>query len=301
MPHELRLPCIDACSECTWTAEYLKNRRPQYLRWLENRMFEKFVPSSMRRSAYRQKFLNNRDEHLFWGSYESFDAAIAALPKSKPSGFDNVEEAKRLFTSQILFYDYPALFWLARSFDDGLRSVFDLGGHAAIKYHAFRRMLRYPPDMHWRTCDVAGVIQAGREIAAERGIGSQLSFTTDYKEASGFDVLFIAGCLQFLPERISAILANLSAKPKRIILNATTVHPQRTIYTVHSIGFAFTPYKIQKYDDLIDDLVKSGYVRRDAWRNEGKLIDVPFIEGGEKAYYAGCCFDLSERDAHPEP
>ena len=109
---------------------------------MENKMLETLVPSSMRQSAYRQKFLDNREEHLFWGSYESVDAAIAALPKFKPTGFDNVEEAKRLFTSQILFYDYPALFWLGRSFEDGLRSVFDLGGHAAIKYHA--RPLRPP-------------------------------------------------------------------------------------------------------------------------------------------------------------
>ena len=245
----------------------------------------------LRESAYRRKFVDNVDEHLFLGSYESFEAAQAAAPTSKPHGFDNVEEAKKLFTSQILFYDYPALFWLGRSFEDGLRTVFDLGGHAAIKYHAFRRMLHYPAGMHWRTCDVAGVIQAGREIAAERGVGDELSFTTDYKEASGFDVLFIAGCLQFLPQRMPEILANLPVKPKRIILNTTTVHPDRSIFTVHSIGFAFVPYRIQKYDELISDLVQSGYVRRDAWRNEGKVIRVPFIEGGDKAYYAGCCFD----------
>ena len=91
--------------------------------------------------------------------------------------------------------------------------------------------------------------------------------------------------------RGNVILANLPVKPKRIILNTTTVHPDRSIFTVHSIGFAFVPYRIQKYDELISDLVESGYVRRDAWRNEGKLIRVPFIEGGDKAYYAGCCFD----------
>jgi putative methyltransferase (TIGR04325 family) len=246
----------------------------------------------MREAAYRRKFEENVDEHLFMGSYDSFDAAIAAAPKSKPMGFDNVAEARKLFTQQLFSYDYPALFWLNRSFEDGLRTVFDLGGHAGIKYHAFKRVLNYPSGMRWRTCDVAGVIQAGREIAAERGIGEELSFTSDYKEASGFDVLFIAGTLQFLPERLPELLAALPVKPRRIILNTTTVHPERTIYTVHSIGFGFCPYRIQKYDDLIAELVQGGYSRRDVWRNDGKLIEVPFIEGGDKAYYAGCCFDL---------
>lgn len=250
------------------------------------------VVRSLRESAYRRKFINNVDEHLFMGSYDSFEAAQAAAPLSKPNGFDNAQEARKLFIPKVFFYDYPALFWLGRSFDEGMRTVFDLGGHAAIKFHAFRRMLKYPQGMHWRTCDVPGVIQAGREIAAERGIGDELSFTSDYKEASGFDVLFISGCLQFLAQRMPQIIADLPVKPRRIILNTTTVHPDRTIFTVHSIGFGFVPYRIQKYDDLQADLLESGYVRRDAWRNEGKLISLPFIPDGEKAYYAGVCFDL---------
>jgi putative methyltransferase (TIGR04325 family) len=252
----------------------------------------------MSEAAYRRKFIDNISEHLFMGSYESFEAATAAAPKSKPIGFDNAGEARRQFSQQIFFFDYPALFWLARSFEDGLRSVFDLGGHAAIKYYAYRRAIHYPPDMRWRVCDVAGVIQTGREIAAERGIGDELSFTTDYKEASGFDVLFCAGCLQFLPERMPQILAALPRKPKRIILNTTAVHPERTIFTVHSLGFAFCPYRIQQYDELIADLVQSGYTRHDAWKNEGKSIELPFIDGGHKAYYAGSCFDLRPAFAH---
>ena len=105
-------------------------------------------------------------------------------------------------------------------------------------------------------------------------------------------MLFISGCLQFLPERMPQILAALPVKPKRIILNTTTVHPERTIFTVHSLGFGFCPYRIQKYDELMAELVEAGYARRDAWRNEGKLIEVPFVDGGDAAYYAGCCFDL---------
>lgn len=249
-----------------------------------------------REAAYRRKFEENVDEHLFMGSYDSFAAAVAAAPKSKPMGFDNATEARKLFTQQVFSFDYPALFWLSRSFEDGLSSVFDLGGHAGIKYHAFKRLLNYPLALRWRTCDVEGVIQVGREVAAERGVSEYLSFTTDYKEASCFDVLFISGCLQFLPERMPELLAAMPVKPKRIILNTTTVHPERTIFTVHSLGFAFCPYRIQHYDELLADLSNAGYTRRDAWRNDGKIMEVPFIDGGDKCYYAGCCFDLRGSD-----
>ena len=111
------------------------------------------LPRAFREAAYRRKFIGNVDEHLFMGSYESFEAAAAAAPKSKPLGFDNAAEARRLFSQEIFFYDYPALFWIARSFEDGWRSVFDLGGHAGIKYYAFRRVLNYPAGMRWgRNC-----------------------------------------------------------------------------------------------------------------------------------------------------
>jgi putative methyltransferase (TIGR04325 family) len=78
------------------------------------------------------------------------------------------------------------------------------------------------------------------------------------------------------------------------VLNTTAVHPERTLYTLNSIGFAVCPYRIQHHDQLLAELAASGYKRRDAWRNEGKPIEVPFVDGGDKPYYAGCCFDLHQ-------
>ncbi|WP_454903302.1 TIGR04325 family methyltransferase [Variovorax gossypii] len=244
-----------------------------------------------RESAYRRKFLNNQDENLFMGSFESFAAAEAGAPPSKAVGYDNAEAAK-LYSPQIYFYDYPALFWLGRSIDAGLTRVFDLGGHIGIKYYAFRRVLSYPDNLHWTVCDVPGVVESGRALAVQREATAQLDFTTDPRDASGCDLLYASGSLQYLPQRIDAILASLAVKPKRIILNTTAVHPERTIYTLNSIGVAVCPYRIEHYDELMAELMRSGYKKRDAWRNEGKPIEVPFVDGGDKPYYAGCCFDL---------
>ena len=247
---------------------------------------------TLKEAAYYRKFMRNTTEHLFFGSYGSFDAAALAMPSSKPSGFDNAEQARKNYSPQIFFYDYPCLFWLGRSFREGLRSVFDLGGHTGIKFHAFRRMLDYPKNLTWTVCDVPGVVQAGREIAAERGAGSQLSFTTHFEEASGCDILYIGGTLQFLPQTLAGIIDALPIKPKRIILNTTPVHAQHSIYTISSLGFAFSPYRIEHYDNLIAQLIAAGYRRRDVWKNTGKPIEVPFVKGGDSIYYAGCCFDL---------
>ena len=251
------------------------------------------LPSAIRESAYRRKFLDNREENLFMGSFESFEAAAAAAPAGKPVGYDNAAAAKTLYSHQVYFYDYPALFWIEHSLEDGLRSVFDLGGHVGIKFYAFRRVLNYPAELRWTVCDVPGVVRTGRELAVERGAPSSLSFCTDFREASGIDVLYASGSLQYLPTRIAEILSALPVKPRRIILNTTAVHPDRTLYTLNSIGFAVCPYRIQRHDELMGELAAAGYRRRDAWRNEGKPIQVPFVDGGDKPYYAGCCFDRS--------
>jgi len=226
------------------------------------------------------------------GSFESFADAEAHAPAGKRVGYD-APEAASLYSHQLYFYDYPALFWLGRSLDSGLRTVFDLGGHIGIKYYAFRRVLNYPADLHWTVCDVPGVIKAGAEVAAQREVTGQLDFTADFRDASGYDILYASGSLQYLPLRLSELLAELPVKPKRIIINTAAVHPEKTLFTLNSIGVAVCPYRIEHHDRLFADLAQAGYVRRDAWRNEGKPIEVPFVDGGDKPYYAGCCFDLS--------
>lgn len=256
-------------------------------------MLSSLLPVSVREAAYKRKFIENPEsEHLFMGSYESFEAAQANVPPGKAIGYDNAEEAKKIYSHQLYFYDYPGLFWLGRALEEGMRSVFDLGGHVGIKYYAFRRVIPYPANLHWTVCDVPGVVQTGRELAIQREVTSQLDFTTDFHDASGYDVLYAAGSLQYLPLQISEMLAQLPVKPKRIVINTAATHPDRTLYTLNSIGFAVCPYRIQHHDALQNELVEAGYKRRDAWRNEGKPIEIPFVEGGDKAFYSGCCFDL---------
>ncbi|MDB5731233.1 MAG: hypothetical protein JWQ03_1128 [Variovorax sp.] len=261
--------------------------------FVESPMLENLLPVSLREATYRRKFLENREENLFMGSFGSFAEAEAGVPPSKAIGYDNAEAAKTLYSHQIYFYDYPALFWIGRSLDDGMRKVFDLGGHVGIKYYAFRRVLPYPDDLRWTVCDVPGVVQTGRELALQREATAQLGFCTDFHEASGCDVLYASGSLQYLATTLAEILASLPEKPRRIVINTAAVHPQRTLYTLNSIGFAVCPYRIQHHDELLAGLTQAGYRRRDGWRNEGKPIEVPFVEGGDQAYYAGCCFDLA--------
>lgn len=246
-----------------------------------------------RLGGYRRRFLANRHDNLFMGSYASFDAARADAPPGKVVGYDHADAAALPYSPQIQGWDYPALFWIGLSMREGMTRIVDLGGHVGIKYYAFRRLLDYPGDLRWTVCDVPEVVRAGGALAQQRGVVAQLGFTTDLRDADGCELLYASGSLQYLPQSLPDLLAAMDRPPRRIVLNTTALHEERTLYTLNSIGVAVCPYRIQHQEQLFAQLRHAGYQRRDSWRNEGKPIAVPFVPGGNQAFYGGACFDRS--------
>lgn len=243
--------------------------------------------------AYLRRFLNNTHENLFLGVYESFEQAAASAPAARPLGYDNSDSANIAYASQITPRDYPAMFWLARAMAEGLRSVFDLGGHVGVKYYAFRRVLGYPADLRWTVCDVPAVVKRGREIAAARAPEGCLAFTDRYADASGQDVLFASGSLQYLPKTLAELLSGLGRLPRRLVINGTPIHESRAFFTLNSIGTAFCPYRVQQRKAFVDSILALGYEKRDEWENTGKAMIIPFENGYDVKHYSGFCFDLS--------
>jgi len=247
------------------------------------------LPFSMREAAYKRRFLVNRDQNLFLGSFQTFSEAAAVVA---PLAAEHAPEARQPSIPQVRFSDYPSMFWLGKAFEEGLRQVLEPGGEVGVKYYAFRRMLSYPDDLRWTVCDGEDMVAQGRALAALRQVEDQLAFSTDLHGDHECEVLYASGTLPYLQAPISELIAGLSAKPKLIILNSIAVHPERTLYTLHNTGSSIAPCRIQHHDELLAELTSAGYRRRDGWRNEGRPIELPFVEVGEKPYYAGYCFDL---------
>ncbi len=254
-------------------------------------MLGNLIPSSVRESSYRRRFIENRQDNLFMGSFGDFEAAAASAPTR--AAIDFSDDTGPLHIPQVQFSDYPSVFWLGRALSEGMRSVLELGGNVGARYYAFRRMLSYPPDLRWTISESKELVARGQELAAQRQVGDQLAFVTDDLPAPGaHDVVYASGSLPYLPTRISDIIAAQPSKPKRIILNMIPVHPERTLYTLNSSDAGISPCRIQHHDELLTELLSAGYERRDGWRNTGINIRIPFVHGGEQLYYAGCCFDL---------
>ena len=244
--------------------------------------------------AALQTFLANRDQNLFYGVHDTWQAAQSAAEGFGRAGYDNTESAAIYdYRLRIDQHDYPSLYWLTRSWHDGLRSVFDIGGAIGIKYIAFRDAHKAFRDVTWRVCDVTAMAVHGEELARERGDVGRLTFTSRYEDGEGFDILFASGVLQYLPEAIGDIVARYARRPRRILINTAAIHPEFDFFTVNSIGTAFCPYRVQTQATVTRGLANLGYRLRETWINPDKLLQIPGDAAHSLRHYSGYCFDLA--------
>jgi putative methyltransferase (TIGR04325 family) len=250
-----------------------------------------------RRQWFDLRFRTDRAAHLFKGVFDSFAAAEASAPPTAPRGYDN-EASAALYLRRLQpdDHDYPSMFWIDRSLQQGLRSLVDIGGSVGIKFFAFQTFMDYPADLTWRVIDVPAVAERGRQFALEQDAGPALSFSDQLADAAGADIYFASGSLQYLQQSLPEMLAAMPAerRPRRIIVNTTPIHESRAFFTLNSIGTAYCAYRVEARQPFIDGVEACGYQLRDKWRNVGKTMRVAFEPALEVPHYSGFCFDRVE-------
>lgn len=246
----------------------------------------------LRRAGADRRFAANRRSNLFRGVFETAEAALASAPASRPLSYDNQESAELyLQRLQVDDYDYPSMFWLQRSFDEGLRTLADVGGSIGIKYFAFAEFMPFPAGLRWQVIDMPAVAERGRAFAASRGSPAGLEFSSELGDIDGVDVVLASGALQYLPRTLAQMLADCRRKPRRIVVNTTPIHDTHSYFTLNSIGTAFCAYRVQARADFIAGVTAQGYVLRHQWRNIGKPLRLPFDPAYGLSDYSGFCFD----------
>lgn len=243
---------------------------------------------------YRNQFDDNTSNNLFSGLFSSFEQALAHAGSHQRVGYDNAESANLPYTSSIQHWDYPVMFWLSRFFEQGLKTVFDLGGHTGIKYYAFRRAIAYPDELRWRVCDVPAVTQKGQEMAHERDPEQKLSFTNAATDMKDHDILLASGSLQYLPQSLAELLTQAGHLPRKILINITPIHPDRTFFTLNHIGSAVCPYRVQARAPFIASIRALGYTRSGEWEVPGKELFLPQSPQHSIEHYSGFCFERED-------
>lgn len=246
------------------------------------------------RAHYDRTFRDNQDQNLFRGVFDTFDAAQQSAPPNRHLGYDNTDAANMYVerTEKVYPTDYPAMFWLSRLFAEGCKTVFDLGGHIGISYYAYRRYLTYPAQLTWGVHDVPAVMAQGRLFASQKDDDNRLQFHEHFAAASGADVLFALGSLQYLPETLDEYLDKLSQKPKHLLLNLTPLHEKYSYFTLQSIGTAFCPYRVTAIPSFLAAIESMGYRLVDHWVNPEKKCVIPFHASHSLSHYHGFLFSL---------
>lgn len=247
-----------------------------------------------RKARFDSKFVAGKQIGTCSGIFRSHDEAAAAAPRTRPLGYNHVDAAamyhdrlERVFPS-----DYPMMLWLQKAFNDGARTVLDLGGHIGIAYYAYQRFIQFPADVSWRVHDVPAVMEAGRQEALVRDPARRLSFSDRFESEDGTDILFTSGCLQYLQDTLAQRLATLDKKPRWLLVNLLPLHSAFDYWTVQSIGTAFCPYRIQRTQNFFADLDALGYRLEDTWENLEKACWIAFHPEHSLDRYHGAALRL---------
>jgi putative methyltransferase (TIGR04325 family) len=233
-----------------------------------------------------------RPANRFRGVYRTFAEAEAAIPTGHPVGYDHdaMTTMYRNRMDKACQSDYAVLFWMReilRATPAAL--VLDVGGHVGVSFHGWQKYLDFQPGLRWLVQEVPAVVEAGTELARERGVRG-LAFTSDLAAGRGGDVLLAAGSLQYVDLTVPHLLDAVGSRPAHLILNKMPVYDGESFVTVQSTGRAFHPYRIYNATELITSVTALGYELVDDWQNREQHCEIPFTRGKDIDAYTGYYF-----------
>jgi putative methyltransferase (TIGR04325 family) len=204
---------------------------------------------------------------LFSGVYPDFKTAQRAIPADRLVGYDNPAGSRRnahdLF--RVFPMDYPILFWLSRLLPN-CSLLFDWGGNIGISYFAFRKHLRYPPQLTWLVSDLPAVVAAGVATAADLNAPG-LCFTTSLERLCEADILLAAGMLHFVEAPYDALRAQKEL-PRQVLLNKVPVYSLKSAVTLQNMGTALLPNHLFNEAEFTGVFKSLGYQLVDEWETQ---------------------------------
>ncbi len=226
------------------------------------------------------------------GVYPKFAAARAAAPKGRKLGYDN-QESSNLYPYLLDFTkisDFAALFYFTQLVGPGTR-IFDFGGNTGVLYYSYQRRWKLPGNVTWTVCDVPAVIEAGQELAKTRP-SPGLSFTSEFADAAGSDLLLTSGTIQYVEESLPTLLTKLGRRtPKHILANRIPLWDKPAIATLQNLGPVTCPYQIFNRQEFLAGMEGAGYRVADTWECPESGISVRWHPSARLRGYTGILFE----------
>src|SRR3546814_8963345 len=167
--------------------------------------------------------------------YRSRAVAESAAPATMLHTYDQPAATCKYQSVKVSAADDPVCCCLSRIFGEGNDKVFDLGGHLGHAYYGFSCYLEYPDGLEWRVQDVPAVVEAGRQRALTHDPDKRLTFTNDFTDADGCDVLITTGALQYLETSLPEMLQGLVVKPTHVLVNMVPMRSEEHTSELQSL------------------------------------------------------------------
>lgn len=234
------------------------------------------------------------------GVYNTFADATKSLPPDSRISHNQLDIHEHSAISELTScrtlgkidsIDIPLIPWLKLALNDS-STIFDLGGNVGVSYYGFQKHLYFSENMRWIVCELPEIVKAGEKIAKETN-SRELSFTTEFLEANGTDILFTSGTLQYIEKSLAELLIQLKKKPKYLLINHVPFYDGKTFVTVQNIGYAYSPYKIQNKAEFIESIIALDYEYIDGctWKRK---CSIPFHFERLVREYSGLFFKIKE-------
>ena len=193
-------------------------------------------------AAYNRRALVRHDQsHLLCGIYSSYAQALAAVPRGRPSGWDN-EAAAAIWSDcvdPVRPASYPLFFWRLRLLQRGT-SLLDYGGSVGLTFYGYHRYARLPEGASWTVIELPLIVAQGRRIAQREG-ARNLFFTVDIAGPDSCDILMAAGSLQYMARSVPGLLELRSTLPHWLLLNKVPLSAGAEFWTLDNFGPAVAP------------------------------------------------------------
>lgn len=209
------------------------------------------------------------------GAYPDRETALADIPTRWLSTYDHAEVAAVNFEwmCALQSWDYPVMFWLEKLSVPGM-TILDAGGHFGTKYIAFGTHLRLD-QISWTVYDLAATIRSARAAQRRGDVPKDIDFIDDLSNAPASDLLLASGLLQYLDTPFPQFVAQLTNRPKHILLNKVATRDGPSLVTLERIGPARVPYQIRCRAEFEAQIAAMGYSIADSWDipSLGHVID----------------------------
>jgi putative methyltransferase (TIGR04325 family) len=181
--------------------------------------------------------------------------------------------------------DYAALFHLQPILSD-IHRVFDLGGNVGNLFYCYSTYLDGFSRVSWQVMDMPANIASGKALAEQRG-AHQLSFTTDWMDANGAELLISSGSLHYFEKTLPQMVSELRERPALILINRTPLTEGPPVATVQDNGAHRTACMIYNRRDLVRDFMRLGYVVEDEWSAAELSLEIPGCPEHRISSYSG--------------